>query len=63
MTFSISSRYLTAVVPFLLIAPALAAPKLRLTATTVGPVSITAGSNGASQSVDAFNAGDGSLKP
>lgn len=38
-----------------------AAPKLRLQSATVGPVSITQGSNGPQQTVEAFNAGDGSL--
>lgn len=38
-----------------------AAPKLRLVTTTVGPVSIAVGANGAAQVVEAFNAGDGSL--
>ncbi|MBK7927342.1 MAG: hypothetical protein IPJ98_07580 [Bryobacterales bacterium] len=39
----------------------LAAPKLRLAATTVGPVSIPAGSNGTAQEVEVYNDGDGSL--
>lgn len=34
---------------------------LRLVSSTVGPVSIATGSNGAAQTVEAFNAGDGSL--
>ncbi len=38
-----------------------AAPKLRLTSTTVGPVLVNQGANGAAQAVDAGNAGDGSL--
>src|SRR5258708_38668423 len=38
-----------------------AAPKLRLSASTVGPVSIAVGSNGTAQVVEAFNAGDGAL--
>jgi len=38
-----------------------AAPKLRLTATTVGPVSITQGGNANQQTVEAYNAGDGTL--
>lgn len=38
-----------------------AAPKLRLQSAAVGPVSITQGSNGPQQTVEAFNAGDGSL--
>src|SRR5229473_8144104 len=37
-------------------------PKLRLTQTAV-EVSIAVGSNGPAQTVDAFNAGDGSLSP
>lgn len=39
----------------------LAAPKLRLATTTVGPVSIPAGSNGTAQEVEIYNDGDGSL--
>jgi len=39
----------------------LAAPKLRLAATTVGPVSIPTGSNGTAQEVEIYNDGDGSL--
>jgi uncharacterized protein (TIGR03437 family) len=42
-------------------ATASAAPKLRLTATTVGPVSIVTGQKGPAQSVDAANVGDGTL--
>src|SRR5712671_3644549 len=38
-----------------------AAPKLRLSASTVGPVSIAQSANGATQTVEAFNIGDGSL--
>jgi uncharacterized protein (TIGR03437 family) len=38
-----------------------AAPKLRLTSTTVGPVSATQGQNPAIQVVEAYNAGDGDL--
>ena len=38
-----------------------AAPLLRLANTTVGPVSITTGTNGPTQILEAFNAGDGSL--
>lgn len=38
-----------------------AAPKLRLQTATVGPVSISQGSNGPTQTVEAFNAGDGNL--
>jgi uncharacterized protein (TIGR03437 family) len=38
-----------------------AAPKLRLTTTTVGPVSIAQAGNANAQTVEAFNAGDGNL--
>ena len=38
-----------------------AAPKLRLSTAAVGPVFITAGQNGNTQSISAANAGDGSL--
>ena len=40
---------------------AAAAPKLRLSASTVGPVSVAQGANGATQTVEAYNTGDGSL--
>src|SRR5258708_3351874 len=45
-----------------LLVSANADPKLRLTQTAV-EVSIAVGSNGPAQTVDAFNAGDGSLAP
>lgn len=38
-----------------------AAPKLRLSSAAAGPFSIAQGRNGATQSIDAFNAGDGEL--
>ena len=38
-----------------------AAPRLRLVSSTVGPVSIAQGSNGSAQTVEAYNAADGSL--
>lgn len=38
-----------------------AAPRLRLASSTVGPVSIAQGANGSSQTVEAYNAADGSL--
>lgn len=44
-----------------LIPAANAAPKLRLETTTVGPVSVATGQNGPAQTVQAYNAGDGSL--
>lgn len=40
---------------------ALAAPKLRLSTTTLGPVSVALGQNGKTQSLGAYNAGDGAL--
>jgi len=40
---------------------ATAAPKLRLSTTTVGPVFITPGQNGTAQQINAANIGDGSL--
>lgn len=40
---------------------AYAAPMLRLVTSTVGPVSAVAGINGPSQTVEAYNAGDGTL--
>lgn len=38
-----------------------AAPKLRLTATTLGPVSVTQGGSASQQTIEAYNAGDGNL--
>jgi uncharacterized protein (TIGR03437 family) len=38
-----------------------AAPQLRLSSSTVGPVSIAAAANGATQTVEAYNTGSGSL--
>ncbi|MBK9168707.1 MAG: hypothetical protein IPM24_14730 [Bryobacterales bacterium] len=38
-----------------------AAPVLRLSSATVGPVSIAAGQNGPQQTLEAFNSGDGAL--
>lgn len=38
-----------------------AAPKLRLVSSTVGPLSIAQGANGATQTVEAYNAGTGAL--
>jgi len=38
-----------------------AAPRLRLSASTVGPVSIAQGSSGPAQTVEAYNVADGSL--
>lgn len=40
---------------------ALAVPKLRLSTTTLGPVSIAQGQNGKTQSLGAYNDGDGDL--
>ena len=45
----------------LLAATASAAPQLRLAVSALGPFVIAQGANGAAQSVDASNAGDGSL--
>jgi len=47
--------------PALIAGSALAAPKLRLVQTTVGPATIAVGSNGPSIVVEAYNAGDGNL--
>ena len=38
-----------------------AAPKLRLSTSTIGPYSIAVGANGAVQTLEAWNAGDGAL--
>jgi uncharacterized protein (TIGR03437 family) len=50
-----------AVAGFLSAAGLSAAPRLRLVSSTVGPVSIAPGSNGSAQTVEAYNAADGSL--
>ena len=39
----------------------IAAPALRLSETTIGPVSIAAGQNGPTRSIEMTNAGDGTL--
>ena len=39
----------------------LAAPRLQLASSTIGPVSIAVGANGPAQDLEAFNSGDGSL--
>ena len=55
-------RILRAAVLLASLAPALlAAPMLRLSTTTVGPVSVLTGSAGPAQVVEAYNAGDGAL--
>lgn len=38
-----------------------AAPKLRLTSASIGPVVVATGANGPQQAIDAYNVGDGSL--
>lgn len=40
----------------------LATPQLRLSTTSIGPISIAVGAAGAGQTIEAWNAGDGSLK-
>jgi uncharacterized protein (TIGR03437 family) len=47
--------------PALIAGGAMAAPKLRLIETTVGPATIAVGSNGPTRTVEAYNAGDGNL--
>jgi len=42
-------------------AVAMATPKLRLEKSAVGPINVNVGQNGTTQTVQAFNAGDGSL--
>jgi uncharacterized protein (TIGR03437 family) len=55
-------RFLRAAVLLASLAPALlAAPMLRLSTTTVGPVSVLTASAGPAQVVEAYNAGDGTL--
>jgi uncharacterized protein (TIGR03437 family) len=50
-----------AVAGFLCAAGLSAAPRLRLVSSTAGPVSIVQGANGSAQTVEAYNAADGSL--
>ena len=45
----------------LLAVPAVAAPRLGLSATTVGPINTLRGGNGPTQTVQAYNLGDGTL--
>jgi uncharacterized protein (TIGR03437 family) len=47
--------------PALIGGSAMAAPKLRLTDTTVGPATIAVGSNATAPAVEAYNVGDGNL--
>ncbi len=51
----------TALLLFSLIGSLSAAPKLRLVTSSVGPYSIATGTDGQSKTVEAYNAGDGSL--
>ena len=51
----------SAVLCVLCAAVAMATPKLRLQTAAVGPIFVDAGKNGTQQSVDAYNAGDGTL--
>ncbi len=58
----IPGRTLTGVLlSMAVVCPLAAAPKLRLVETTVGPVSVAQGSSAATRTVEAYNAGDGSL--
>jgi uncharacterized protein (TIGR03437 family) len=50
-----------AMLPFFLADSAYAQAKLRLTDTTLGPISVATGSNGAPQTLEAYNLGTGSL--
>jgi uncharacterized protein (TIGR03437 family) len=59
-----TSRLLPLAGLFAISAPSIyAVPELRLETATVGPISVAVGSNGAAQTVNAFNAGDGELHP
>ncbi len=59
--FTLKKRGLLPVLALTLAAGLQAAPKLRLTATTVGPVSVNTGASPAQRTVEAYNAGDGTL--
>ncbi len=50
-----------ALLPLLGAQSAYAQAKLRLTDTTLGPISVTTGANGANQTIEAYNAGNGAL--
>jgi uncharacterized protein (TIGR03437 family) len=57
-----SPKVLSTTVLFLTFSSVLCAtPRLGLSTTTIGPINIATGSNGASQTVQAYNYGDGSL--
>lgn len=56
----LTNRHLL-VIAFLFPGLLAASPKLRLSASTIGPLSIAQGANGSSQTVEAFNIGDGAL--
>src|SRR5690242_7092431 len=57
------SEHFARVISFVCLSPVLlpAAPQLRLSNLTVGPVYVAAGSNATAQTVNAFNVGDGAL--
>ena len=50
-----------ALLPLLGAQSAYAQAKLRLTETALGPISVATGSNGQTQTIEAFNAGTGAL--
>jgi adhesin/invasin len=56
-----SPGFLTVVLACLSAVTLTAAPQLRLSSSTVGPIYVQAGSNGPAQSINAFNIGDGAL--
>ena len=61
MGLKIVRSFLLASVTITLGTGAYAAPMLRLASSTVGPVSVASGTNGKTQTIEAYNAGDGSL--
>jgi len=57
----LKKRWFSAFLLFNSVAVVNAAPMLRLVSSTVGPIPVAAGGSGPSQTVEAYNAGDGSL--
>jgi uncharacterized protein (TIGR03437 family) len=61
LSYRIARRVPLALLTLCCLGVALAQPRLRLAETTIGPVSVTAGANGPTRTIDATNAGSGSL--
>jgi uncharacterized protein (TIGR03437 family) len=57
----LNKRWLSSFLLFSSVTVVHAAPMLRLVNSTVGPIPVASGTNGPAQTVEAYNAGDGSL--